>query len=103
MYARIHIYEDGCHTDLLEYTVDELEIISAAISSLTGMYNIDMYYGHINDLSNAFCEKYRNPYVYHRLYPKNGWSGVKLEVTFEILYDDEGEYSDDFDDSASWS
>lgn len=89
MYAHIHIFEDGEEVDLTEYTTKELDDIGSAISLLTGMYNIDMYYGHIYDLTIAFCEKYRNPYECYRIYPKQGWSGTMLEVSFEILYDND--------------
>jgi hypothetical protein len=93
MYAQIHIFEDGEEVDLMEYTSKELDDIGSTISLLTSMYNIDMYYGHIYDLSMAFCEKYRNPYECYRLYPKNGWNGTMLEVSFEILYDNDDDDS----------
>lgn len=98
MYAQIYIFENGTPIDLSEYSVQELDSISSSISILTDMYSVDMYYGHIYDLSCSFYERFKDPYKRHRIYPPQGWAGVALEVSFQIMYDDEDEYEPEEED-----
>ncbi len=103
MYARLHIYEEGAQVPLCKYTTVEIEILSSAISYLTHTYDIDMNHGNILDINNSFYDKFHNPDIIHKIYPRYGWIGVNVGVSFDILFDDEEDtYISEEDDRDSY-
>ncbi len=104
MYAIFHIYEDGHNVPLSRYTINEIDILNSAISKLTDTYDIDMNRGCIYDINSAFYDKFHNPDTVHKIYPRLGWAGVNLEISFDIIFDHENNnnyMSDDDNDSYS--
>jgi len=104
MFVQIHIYEDGKEISLCRYTGEQLDLLKSVISSLTGCYNIDMYYGHIYDVNITFYDNYCTGNKTFTLRPRYGWFGVHLEVVFEMLFtDEETDYISEDDDRDSYS
>lgn len=105
MYAVFHIYEDGHQVPLSHYTMNELDLLNSAISKLTDGYDIDMNRGCIYDINNIFYDKFHDPDKVHKIYPRIGWGGVNLEVSFDIVFGNE--YNDTYiseeDDNDSYS
>jgi hypothetical protein len=103
MYVQIHLYENGKDASLYKYTNEQLDLLQTVISSLTGCFNIDMYYGRIYDVNMNFYESYCNGSKIFTLRPRYGWFSIHLEVSFEVLFtDEEPEYMSD-DDRDSYS
>jgi hypothetical protein len=104
MFAQIHLYEDGKEIGLYNYTDEQLTLLQSVISSLTGCFNIDMYYGRIYDVNMTFYDNYCSGSKTFTLRPRYGWSRVHLEVAFEMLFtDEEPEYMSEDDDRDSYS
>jgi len=105
MYAVFYIYEDGHQFHLSRYTMNELDLLSSAISKLTDIYDVDMNRGCICDINNAFYDKFHDPDVLHKIYPRTGWVGINLEVSFDIIFDNEydNSYISEEDDNDSYS
>jgi hypothetical protein len=103
MYARLHIYEDGLHVPLCKYTSAEIDMLCPAITNLTYTYDIDMNNGNILDINNSFYDKFHDPDIIHRIYPRYGWIGINVGISFDILFNDEESNYMSEDDNDSYS